>query len=164
MKAFNTERYLMTDGQFRAIFEEHADTVYRVCFTYFKGHVMDAEDAVQTVFLNLIKSGKEFENAKHQKAWLIVTAANVCKNMLKSKRRRTVAEIDQLHSEECVDETFEKVLALPELYKLTIYLFYYERYSAKEIGGMLGRRQSTIWKYLKVGREMLRDRISEEML
>jgi RNA polymerase sigma-70 factor (ECF subfamily) len=152
----------LTDRELRAIFEKHADTVYRVCFTYFKGHVMDAEDAVQTVFLNLIKCGKTFESAGHEKAWLIVCASNTCKNMLKRKSRK-VLEIDQLPSEEAVDETFEMVLALPEVYKLTIYLFYYEGYSAKEIGGMLGKRQSTIWKYLKVGRDMLRERISEEM-
>ncbi len=152
----------MTDRQIAATFEEHADTVYRVCFTYFKGNVMDAEDAVQTVFLNLIRSRKTFESAGHQKAWLIVTAANVCKNMLKSKRR-TTAQVHQPQSETAVDETFGIVLELPEMYKLTIYLFYYEGYSAKEIGGMLGKRQSTVWKYLKTGRDLLRERITEEM-
>ena len=153
----------MTDEQISMIFEAHADTVYRVCYTYFKGHVMDAEDAVQTVFLNLLRNGKTFESASHQKAWLIVTASNVCKNILKRKSRRA-AEIHQLRTDEAQDGTFEMVLALPELYKLTIYLFYYEGYSAKENGGMLGKRQSTIWKYLKVGRDMLRERITEDML
>jgi len=152
----------VTDRQITAIFEAHADTVYRVCFTYFKGHAMDAEDAVQTVFLNLLKSGMAFESTEHQKAWLIVTASNVCRNMLKRKHRRA-AEICQPFYEVAADATINIVLALPELYKLTIYLFYYEGYSAKEIGSMLGRRQSTVWKYLKTGRDLLRERITEEM-
>ena len=155
----------MTDRPISMIFEEHADTVYRVCFTYFKGQVMDAEDAVQTVFLNLLRCGKTFENGGHEKAWLIVTASNVCKNMLKRKDSRGLRLEDKpLVSEEAVDETFEMILALPEMYKLTIYLFYYEGYSAKEIGGMLGKKQSTVWKYLKVGRDMLKAQIAKEML
>lgn len=154
----------MTDEQIKMIFQEHADTVYRVCFTYFKGNTMDAQDAVQTVFLNLIRRGRGFDNAQHEKAWLIVAASNVCKNMLKRKGRGCVPLDDRhLSREEAVDETFSMILALPEKYKLTIYLFYYEGYSAKEIGGMLGKKQSTIWKYLKVGRDMLREQLKEEM-
>ena len=154
----------MTGEQITMIFKEHADTVYRVCFTYFKGNAMDAEDAVQTVFFNLIKYKKEFENKEHEKAWLITAASNACKNMLKRKSRRFL-QLDDGHfcTEETVDETFGMILGLPQKYKLTIYLYYYEGYSAKEIGGMLGKKQSTIWKYLKVGRDMLREQLAEEM-
>jgi len=154
----------LADRPITRIFEEHADTVYRVCFTYFKGNSMDAEDAVQTVFLNLLRCGKTFENAQHEKAWLIVTASNVCKNMLKRKDRTTEPLLERhLCEEDAVDDTFGMILALPQKYKLTIYLYYYEGYSAKEIGGMLGKKTSTIWKYLKVGRDMLKEQLAEEM-
>ena len=63
-----------------ALYRVHADTVYRVCFTCMKGHRMDAEDALQATFLALMRCGKRFESAAHEKAWLIVTASNVCKN------------------------------------------------------------------------------------
>lgn len=154
----------MTDEQISRLFKAHIDTVYRVCYTYFKGSAMDAEDAAQTVFLNLIRRDQAFENAQHEKAWLIVAASNVCKNMLKSKSRQAVRLEDRhVCREEAVDETFALILALPQNYKLAIYLHYYEGYSAKEIGDMLGKKQSTIWKYLKVGRDMLRDELAEEM-
>ena len=154
----------MTNEQISMIFETHADTVYRVCFAYFKGDKMCAEDAVQTVFLNLIKCKKGFENERHEKAWLIVTASNVCKNMLKRKNRELawLYENDQ-HDKQNIDETFRVILELPQNYKMAIYLYYYEGYSAKEIGDMLGRKQSTIWKYLKIGRDMLKDKLVEEM-
>ena len=125
---------------------------------------MDAEDAVQTVFLNLIKCGKTFESVQHEKAWLIVTASNICKNMLKRKSRKSEPLLDMhLCGEDTVDDTFGMILALPQKYKLTIYLYYYEGYSAKEIGGMLGKKTSTIWKYLKAGRDMLKVQMAEEM-
>ena len=44
---------------------------------------MDTEDVVQDTFYNLIKSGAVFENAEHEKAWLIRTATNLCKNALR---------------------------------------------------------------------------------
>ncbi len=154
----------MTDRKISMIFEAHADTVYRVCFTYFKGSAMDAEDAMQTVFLNMIKCGKTFESPQHERAWLITVASNVCKNMLKSKSRKFEPLMDtHLCGEELVDDTFHMILELPQKYKLTIYLFYYEGYSAKEIGAMLGKKTSTIWKYLGVGRDMLREQLAEEM-
>ena len=153
----------MTDEQITRIFEQHIDTVYRVCFTYFKGNAMDIDDAVQTVFLNLICSGRSFENAQHEKAWLIVAASNACKNMLKRKSRKDVSLEDWHHrGDQRADKTFGMILALPEKYKLAIYLHYYEGYSAREIGAMLGKKQSTIWKHMKVGRDMLRERIAEE--
>lgn len=154
----------MTNEQISVIFEKHADTVYRVCFAYFKGDTMGAEDAVQTVFLNMIKYKKRFENEQHEKAWLIVAASNVCKNMLRRKSRELTQFKDNYqNSPKIVDDTLGIILELPQNYKMSIYLFYYEGYSAKEIGKMLSRKQSTIWKYLKVGRDMLKSKLTEEM-
>jgi RNA polymerase sigma-70 factor (ECF subfamily) len=116
------------------------------------------------VFFNLLRCGKTFENTQHERAWLIVTASNVCKNMLKKKSRKALPlEDEHIASEDIVDETFAAILALPQKYKLAIYLYYYEGYSAKEIGNMLGKRQSTIWKHLKTGRDMLREQLAEEI-
>ena len=39
-------------------------------------------------FFRLISKAPRFENAEHEKAWLIRTASNICKNELKNPRRR----------------------------------------------------------------------------
>ena len=73
---------LRTDEEIMGIYNRHVDTVYRVCFSYMKNK-SETEDMVQETFLRLITSKKTFDNERHEKAWLIVTASNLCKDSLK---------------------------------------------------------------------------------
>ncbi len=77
-----------TNKEIIAIYDRHVDTVYRVCYSYMKNRP-ETEDMVQETFLRLISSGKAFENERHEKAWLIVTASNVCKDNLKKWWRKS---------------------------------------------------------------------------
>lgn len=77
-----------------AIYERHSKTVYRVCFAFMKNHA-DTEDAVQETFFRLIRKQPTFETPEHEKAWLIRTASNICKNELKHWRRKQTALDDQ---------------------------------------------------------------------
>ena len=65
-----------------AVFRRHVKTVYRVCYS-FMGSAADAEDATQATFMRLIDHPRTFESEQHEKAWLIVCASNVCKDVLK---------------------------------------------------------------------------------
>lgn len=154
-----------TDMEIEAVYSRQADTVYRLCFSFLKNK-WDTEDAVQTTFLKLITSGKTFENQEHEKAWLIVTASNTCKNLLKHPQRK-MADIDSLSLESrdavSLDETLEAILALPERYKTTLYLYYYEGYPTKQIAAMLRRPASTIRNHLREARILLRQQITEEI-
>lgn len=125
---------------------------------------MDSEDAVQSAFLALVRSGKRFSSGEHAKAWLIVTASNICRNMLKrSFRSDAVFDADKHESGNESDETLEAVLEMPENERVSVYLHYYEGYTAKEIGDMLGKTESTVWGYLHRGRVMLRDMLKEDV-
>jgi RNA polymerase sigma-70 factor (ECF subfamily) len=46
-------------------------------------NLTDIEDAVQETFYRLINKKTRFKSAEHEKAWLIRTAANICKDKLK---------------------------------------------------------------------------------
>lgn len=148
------------------IYERHVDTVYRVCFLYFKGRIADVEDAVQTTFLKTLRKTKKFQNIDHEKAWLIVTASNVCKDMISSLWKKRVILNDKLLDNQTttidIDHTIESIMALPDKFKTSIYLFYYEGYSCKEIASMLGKNETSIWSYLHKGRKMLREMLGEE--
>lgn len=147
-----------------AIFEKQVDTVYRVCFTYLKGNRMDIEDAVQSAFTALMRSGKRFESEGHQKAWLITVASNMCKNMLSRKHRADVAFDPEIHGGyEEKDGTIEALMQIPENERLSLYLHYYEGYTAKEIGEMLRKKESTVWGYLHKGRGMLKEMLREDI-
>lgn len=70
---------LRTDEELVKIYNRHVDTVYRICFSFMK-NAADTEDMVQETFLKLISCKKKFTSKEHEKAWLIVTASNTCKD------------------------------------------------------------------------------------
>ena len=60
------------------------------------------------------------------------------------------------------NELLDALKTLPENYRISIYLYYYEEYSAKEIGNVLGKNETTVNQYLSRGRRKLRSILSEE--
>ena len=127
---------LRTDKEIAEIYNRHGKTIYRVCFAYMKNPA-DTEDAVQDTFFHLIKAGPAFESEEHEKAWLIRTASNICKNTLRHwwRRRENIEDFYDLQSSEEVktDDVFQAVMDLPDKYKTVVYLYYYEGYSGVEI-------------------------------
>ncbi|RKJ40759.1 RNA polymerase sigma factor [Acutalibacter sp. 1XD8-33] len=137
----------------------YADTLLRVSFTYLRS-TQDAEDVVQTVFLKLLASGPDFQNAEHEKAWLIRTTINTCKDELRAFRRKAVpldAAMEREAPEVPSSPVLESVMALPEKYRAAIYLFYYEGYTIQEIASLLGRSESAVAAHLSRGRKKLRN-------
>ena len=53
----------------------------------------------------------------------------------------------------------EAVLSLKAKYREIVHLFYYEEYSAKEIGELLGMSEGTVFKRLQRAREQIKDYI-----
>lgn len=139
------------------IVSTYADTLLRLCFTYL-GSVQDAEDIVQTVYLKLLVSGPEFQSPEHEKAWLIRTAVNACKDELRAFRRRAVP-LDVIPEKTAPEipasPVLDSVMALPDKYRGVIYLFYYEGYSIREIAGLLGRNETAVAAQLSRGRRKL---------
>lgn len=152
---------LRTDKELAELYQRHVDLVYRLCYIYLKNPV-DAEDAVQSVFLKLLKYQKVFNDYEHEKAWLTVTTRNYCKDVLKCwwKTRRvaldTLPEVSSWNSDEPSGKVLARLLSLPEKYKTVLYLYYFEEYTVKEISEMLGYKESTIQTQLSRGRRRLK--------
>ena len=148
-----------------AVFRRHAKTVYRLCYTYL-GNAADAEDAVQTVFAKLLCKPRRFNDAEHEKAWLIVCAQNHCRDMLRSASRRCAAELpDDVPDDRTAadgDETLEAVLALPPKYKTCVYLYYYEGYRTADIALITGTPASTVRSHLSEARALLKTMLGGE--
>lgn len=147
-----------TNSEITEIYNRHSHMVYRICFAYMK-NAADTEDAVQNTFCNLLKSWVVFESPEHEKAWLIRTASNVCKNALRHwwRKRENLDEHENLQAKNSfeIDETFAEVMKLPDKYKSVVYLYYYEGYDSTEIAKILQKPQSTIRYYLSNARKML---------
>ena len=155
----------MDEFQARRLVNTYADTILRISYQYLK-QTCDAEDICQTVFLKYLTSNPEFDSIEHEKAWIIRTAINACKDHLKSAFvRRTVAldEAEAVAAPPVPDtEVLDALKKLPEQYRISLYLFYYEDYSAKEIGGVMGKTEANVTQYLSRGRRKLRELLEAE--
>lgn len=150
---------LRTDKEIIEIYDRHVDTVYRICYSYMKNPA-DTEDMVQETFLRLLSTGKRFENERHEKAWLIVTASNLCKDALKKwwRRNENIDDFSHLadHSHKKDSSVLEAILRLPKDYKTVVYMYYYEGYTTAEIAGHLGCPEATVRSRLSRARKQLR--------
>lgn len=155
----------MDEFQARRLVNLYADMILRISYQYLK-QTCDAEDICQTVFLKYLVSDMTFDSIEHEKAWIIRTTINACKDHLKSAFfRRTVALDDaaQIAAPAVPDNwLLDAMKGLPEKHRISLYLYYYEEYSAREIAEVMGVSESAVNQYLTRGRRKLRTLITDE--
>ena len=151
--------------EIEAIYRRQFKLVYQICLVLMK-NVSDAEDAAQTVFRKVVERGEAFRDPEHEKAWLIVTARNECRDQLKHWWRRCredASALDALVWEEPEDGlVWDQVAALPDKHRLVLYLHYYQGYPTDEIAQMLGDNPSTVRSRLVQARKKLKLRLEVE--
>ena len=132
------------------VVDAYSDMLLRIALHYTK-NPSDAEDAVQTVFIKLMNAAPQFADEKHEKAWLIRVTINQCKDFLRSAwNRKTVGLAPELlgtlpaAQPEDNTEVLDAVRALPEKYRATVFLYYYEGYSTVEIARLMDLPQNTV--------------------
>ncbi len=156
---------MLNEDQAVRLVETYADMILRISYQYLK-QTCDAEDICQTVFLKYLTHDLRFDSADHEKAWIIRTAINACKDHLRSAFfRRTVALEDaSLIAAPAAPEDWllDAMKALPEKYRISLYLYYYEDYAAREIASVLGTSESAVNQYLVRGRRKLKTIIVSE--
>lgn len=145
--------------------DTYSDLILRLSYTYLKS-TDDAQDICQTVFLKLLQKPREFASPEHEKAWIIRTTINACKDHLKSHWRKTTVPIEAAQHVPAPSAEPGSILAsvnlLPPKYRAVIYLHYYEGYTAPEIAQLLGRLPSTVNTQLRRGREQLKTLLEKE--
>lgn len=145
--------------------DTYADLILRLSYTYLN-HTQDAQDICQTVFLKLLEKAPAFQSPEHEKAWIIRTTANACKDLLKSHWRKTTAPLEAAAAVPAPQPEEGSLLAavnlLPPQYRAVIYLYYYEGYSAKEIARLLGSNPATVSTRLRRGRARLKALLEQE--
>lgn len=173
------------DNELQQKMEMYGDMLFKLSYVRLQ-NVQDAEDVVQEVFYQYLKTSRVFESPEHEKAWFLKVAVNTCRKLWRSAWRRHRA--DQAPEEEWTEaesaegaETaaggepeeeavrqeehrrlLEIVLQLPPRYRDVIHLFYYEELSVKEIARVTGRGESTVTSQLTRARELLRKSLKEE--
>ena len=148
-----------TGKEIAEIYNRQVDTVYRICYSFMK-NTHDTEDMVQETFLRLMSSGIVFQSEEHEKAWLIVTASNLCKDTLKKWWRKTEDISDpSLGLQQPpfeINSVLEAILELPKDQKTAVYMYYYEGYSTADIARYLGCPHATVRSRLSRARKTLK--------
>ena len=142
-----------------SLYRRYAGMVYQIGLMLLK-NAPDAEDAVQTVFRRAMERDEPFGGPDHERAWLIVTARNECKNQLKHwwrTRRSGPEELERLTWQQPEDgEVWALLLSLPPKERLAIYLHYYQGYSTEEAARIMGSKPATLRSWLFRGRNRLK--------
>ena len=149
---------MLDKQELERLYRLHFRMVWNICLTFLKNPA-DTEDAVQETFLRLLREGTPFESDKHGKAWLIYTAKNVCRDELR-RHRRLDLPLDEARNASSegiyIDDTLDAIRTLPEHYRVSIYLFYYEGLPVEQISKLLNRPESTVRSDLRRGRAQLK--------
>lgn len=155
----------MDGREVKRLVDQYADMILRISYSYLK-QTCDAEDICQTVFLKLLTNELTFASQAHEKAWIIRATINACKDHVKSAFFRRSVSLEAaagVAAPQAPDAgILEALKSLPEKYRVPIYLYYYEEYTAREIAQILGKSEGSINQYLSRGRRMLRTTLEKE--
>ena len=156
----------MEDKEARRLVESYSDMIFRISTNYLR-KTSEAEDVCQTVFLKYITSAPVFDSPEHEKAWVIRTTINVCRDELKSAFFRRTTGFDELMDIKAPEDPdrwiMEEIMKLPLNYRVSIYLYYYEGYSIKEIASILQKTELSVRTLLSRARKKLQLTIREDM-
>lgn len=136
--------------------------VYRLAFAYARSKA-DADDIFQEVFLRYYRRAPAFQSEEHRKAWLLRVTINRAKSCLSKMPHepQETADAAPFSAPESL-ELHEALLRLAPKYRTVIHLFYYEGYTAEEIGALLHRKPSTVRTQLTRARSRLADLLRDE--
>jgi RNA polymerase sigma-70 factor (ECF subfamily) len=169
-----------TEEKFDELFHEHSDLIYNAAFAI-TANEYDAEDALQTIGLRLIRMDLSDELLSHPKAYLHRAAVNEALSIVRSRQRRKevpfIVEDDDGNERECDDVVRKfaaahremepqrrllEAIALLETDDVALLLLYCEGHTEREIAEIYGERQGTVSSKLSRAREKLRKLMIEE--
>jgi len=152
------------DREIERLVETYADMLLRVALNRTQ-NLAEAEDIVQSVYLRLLRARPRFGGAAHEKAWLLRTAVNLCRDYHKSAARRLSVPLDETTAVSLPPETryvLDAVLRLPENDRYAVYFFYFERLPVAEIARALGEKEGTVSSRLSRARKKLKPLLKGE--
>lgn len=134
----------------------HGDAVYRLAYARLHS-THDADDVFQEVFLRCFRRAPVFENAEHERAWLVRVTLNCCKSFWAAPWHQRTEPLTEELAFSSPEETGlnEAMATLSPSYRTVLHLFYYEGYTAEEIARLLNRRPATVRSQLARARAKL---------
>jgi RNA polymerase sigma-70 factor, ECF subfamily len=171
---------LLQGGALEAAFQltlaRYQDKVYRLCCTLLRDPTA-AEDAAQESLVRIWKAIGSFDGRASLSTWIYAITRNRCLTAI--ARRRDLASMSDAvveaeaeisaasqladSADSATDDASatlrELIELLPERYRRTLMLFYYEDRSVSEVAGMLGMPEGTVKTNLYRARAALTEQL-----
>ena len=151
----------METKEYQRLVNLYLDMVYRIALNGCK-NTYDADDVVQDTFLKLLKCRKPFDSDEHIRNWLIRVTINECKRFWSSPWKTRIVPLDENIEEPFIWEPeqsalYDKVMELTPKYRETVYLYYFEDFSVKEIADILKISETAVQTRLQRARQKLKE-------
>ena len=155
---------LPDEREISRLVEQYADMLLRVALNRTQ-NLAEAEDIIQTVYLRLLRVRPRFRSEEHERAWLLRTAINLCKDYRKSAARRSCVPLEGQDIAVFPEETtqvLEAICQLPENDRYVVYLYYFEHLSIGKIAQLLQEKEGTVSSRLSRARKKLKPLLKGE--
>jgi RNA polymerase sigma-70 factor (ECF subfamily) len=162
--------------ELEGLFQAHHEQIFRAAYRI-TGSIVDAEDALQTVFLRLIQNKEDYHLSPNPIAYLLRAAINVSLDLLRRRIRAKAVSLDELdfHLIERSDTSPATTYENREMHRLiqksltslgtkaaeVFILRYFEGYGNREIAQLLGMSEMVVAIVLHRARGRLRKEISK---
>lgn len=145
------------------LFKIYEKYLYRLCFMYSQNQE-DALDLVQEIYIKVFKNINQYNEAMPFNPWIKKVAVNTCLNFKRTIKSNVISlnyqyendntfeELiatdynieDEIESKELKSIIEEKLMLIPENYRLMLALRYYDELSYNEIAELLNKPLGTV--------------------
>jgi RNA polymerase sigma-70 factor, ECF subfamily len=161
------------EAAFGLLADRYEQKIFRLCSAMLR-HSQEAEDAAQESLLRVWKSLASYDGRASLSTWTYTIARNRCLTAIERRRHAdslsdeaVVMELDATHhsAPEPPDDRAALLQALveelPERYRQTMKLYYYQDRAVEDVAAMLGSPSGTVKTNLHRGRQLLAARLQQ---
>ena len=140
----------------------------------------DIEDALQIAYVKAFKKIDQLDNRNNFNNWFNKIVVNTCKDQLKKRKDNVFSDISKEDTEIDVEdyrininpsdamnyqdtkEIISNMLhVLPDVQRITLYLYYYDNYSIKEISDYFEVSEATVKSRLRYGKTAMKENVEK---
>lgn len=141
---------------------EYAPNMYRLALAMLRNE-QDAEDAVGEAVLRAYEKRRTLRNQERFKPWIMQITANEARKIY--GRNKRIMPVDDMEAYMPVfrsesHELWDVVMGMDQAYREVIMLYFYERFSVREISTVLRIPEGTVKSRLFRGKKLLREELS----
>lgn len=149
---------VIVQRQFEQNIREYAPNMYRLALAMLHNR-QDAEDAVSEAVLRAYEKMHTLREAERFRPWIMQITANEARKIYGKNKRVSPVEDMEAYMPAFRDEHHELwdvVMQLEPVYREVIMLYFYERFTLKEISGIIHVPEGTVKSRLSRAKDRLR--------